>query len=295
MILPICGYVYIYFPRIFNLIAQIIVDASQISINSISITDCQPDSFKLSLVASISNAGPLAALIDSMRVEMSSEQNGTSFASITLPEVAIDKGTAQVRVVNQRVQVRDQEAFHVFNKNLINQSELILYLTARTRITALGVSTTVNYKKTVVLRGMEGVHIKVLHSRKSPKTISNEGIEVDVNIRNTSRVSMSLGTVHVSLIHEHLVVADLRAKKLEITPGDNLVTFHGSMTIQNMLPHPKLSLNFMKRDAKSGQEVRAIVVGTKGEQCAWVDKVVKEIESPVTLNSTLKEIYQSLK
>lgn len=291
--------------------AQLLVDASTLAITSIEITECEEGSFTLSMTSRIANTGPLPASLDAMTISMFAESpvpHGApgsrvatigAFASVRLPAVSVSPAGADCNVFRQRVTIKDASKFHIFNKNLINQSESPLYISGESTIRVFGglCYTNVKLYKTVVLKGMEGLHITVLETRKDSRSLtagSPDKIQVDVRIENKSCLAMDMGSVWVGIHHDGVVISRLQAALFLQARGTTEVTFRGRMNLGSLLRNPRVGLSFLSKDL-AGDEVRAVVVGERGERTHWIDRVVKEMKSPIVMDSTLRDIYHSTK
>ncbi|CCG80915.1 Predicted protein [Taphrina deformans PYCC 5710] len=286
------------------MVAQLLVDASNLTISSIDITECEEATFTMSMRSRITNTGPLAAHIDAMTVSMFAElpssytdpsQTSTlgAFAAVRLPALSIDPKGTDCIVTGQHITIKNAAQFDTFNRNLINQSELPVHISGSSTIRVMGLSCAVRYNKTVLLKGMEGLQITVLQTRRQSRNGNVSGIEVDVEVLNRSCVAMDMGRVHVGIHHESVVIAQLQAS-LRLLPGLNRVTWQGRMNVGGLLKSPKVGSAFLRRDLQ-GEKVGAVVVGERGEQTRWIDAVVKEMASPITMDSTLRDIYNSAK
>jgi hypothetical protein len=258
----------------------------------------------MSMRSRITNTGPLAAHIDAMTVSMFAElptsytdssQKSTlsAFATVRLPALSIDPAGTNCIVQSQHVTIKNATQFDKFNKNLMTQSELPIHVSGTSTIRVLGLSCGVKYNKTVMLKGMEGLHITVQQTRRQTHNGNVSGIEVDVEVLNKSCVAMDMGLVRVGIHHESVVISQLHAS-LRLAPGINRVTWQGRMNVGGLLKSPRIGSSFLKRDLK-GETVGAVVVGECGERTRWIDAVVKGMASPITMDSTLKDIYNSVK
>lgn len=284
--------------RLVNYIAQTLVDASKMDIKSITITECDDTGFTISLTADIYDTGPLEAIISDMTLSMLSTKNGKEFARVRLPQINANPSGTVCEVKEQRVEILDFEAFQTFNKNLLLQEELPAYVRGSGKLILpwpVKLSTTIKYEKVEVLRGLDGVHIVVLKTRKASRSLLKgrpTAIEVDVCITSESPVSIHMGVTQVAILFEGMRVAKVEAD-LFLRPGENHVTFTGNQDLFSITANLGTGLRFLKQDLVDKKGVVAFVKGAKGKQCGWLDQVVKMMDSRIVMTSTMVDILKS--
>jgi hypothetical protein len=292
-------YLYLSLDRIVNYVAQTLVDASKMDITSIDITKCDETGFTISLSAKIYDTGPLEATISDMVLSMFSTKSGKEFARVRLPAInATPEGTV-CDVFEQRVEILDFGAFDTFNRNLLLQEELPAYVRGSGSLTIpwpVPLSTVVRYDKVEVLRGLDGVHINVLGTRKASRSLLKgkpTEIEVDVCIASSSPVAIHMGRTHVSIVFSGMQIATVEAD-LFLKPGDNRVTFTGEMDVLSIGKNLGTGLKFLRQDIAGGQDTTAFVKGAKGEQCAWLDRTIRQMNSKIVMGSTMADLVRSI-
>lgn len=286
--------------RVVNYIAQILVNASKMDIEQITITSCTDTDFLISLTARIYDTGPLPATISGMTLTMHSTKTGAPFAKVALPTINANRSGTVCNVVGQRVQILDAAAFHTFSKNLLLQEELPAYVRGTGTLTLPGpvdLSTQVRYDKVELLRGFDGVHIEVGETRKASRSLLRgkpTAIEVDVVIASTSPVSVDMGLVRVAIVFAEVRIATVEAE-LFLKPGDNCVVFRGTMDLGSIGMNLATGVKFLKKDVLNAPDgVDAVVRGVKGEQCAWLDETVKLMNSRIKMGNTMVDIVKSI-
>ncbi|CAN8101961.1 unnamed protein product [Discula destructiva] len=287
--------------RLVNYIAQILIDASKIDIEQITITSCTDTGFHISFTAKIYDTGPLPATISNMALSMHATKTGKPFARIRLPPITAAPSGTVCEVTDQRVEILDFAAFHTFNKNLLLQQELPTYLRGSGTLTLLPgpapLSTEVRYDKVVLLRGLDGVHIDVLETRKASRSLLRgkpTAIEVDVAIASASPVSVDMGAVRVAIVFSEVRIARVEGE-LFLKKGENLVTFRGTMDFVSISKNLPTGVQFLKKDVLDAPDgVDAFVRGIRGEQCAWLDETVKLMNSRIKMGNTMADLLQSM-
>ncbi|KAI3397697.1 hypothetical protein diail_10466 [Diaporthe ilicicola] len=274
------GALYINLDRIVNYVAQTLVDASKMDITSIEITKCDETGFTINLSAKIYDTGPLDATISDMTLSMFSTKSGKEFARVTLPTINATPAGTVCQVTDQRVEILDFAAFETFNRNLLLQEELPAYVRGGGKLTVpwpVRLSTTVRYDKVEVLRGLDGVHINVLETKKASRSLLKgkpTEIEVDVCVASRSPVSIHMGLTQVDIVFSGMRVATVQAD-LFLKPGENQVTFTGEMDFLSIGKNLGTGLKFLKQDITGDQDLVAFVKGAKGAQCSWLDRTIR--------------------
>lgn len=293
------GVLYLNLDRIVTYVAQTLVDASKMDISSIEITKCDETGFTISLSAKIYDTGPLGATISDMVLSMFATKSGKEFAKVRLPVInATPEGTV-CEVFEQRVEILDFGAFDTFNRNLLLQEELPAYVSGRGKLSIpwpVPLSTVVRYDKVEVLRGLDGVHVNVLETRKASRSLLKgkpTEIEVDVSIASGSPVAIHMGRTQVSIIYSGMQIATVEAD-LFLKPGDNQVTFKGEMDVLSIGKNLGTGLKFLRQDIAGGQDTTAFVKGAKGAQCAWLDRTVRQMNSKIVMGSTMADLVRSI-
>lgn len=293
------GFLYLNLDRMVNYVAQTMVDASKMDITSIEITKCDETGFTISLSAKIYDTGPLKATISNMVLSMFSTKSGKEFAMVRLPAInATPEGTV-CEVFQQRVEVLDFGAFDTFNRNRLQQEELPAYVRGSGSLTIpwpVPLSTVVRYNKIEVLRGLNGVHVNVLETRKASRSLLKgkpTEIEVDVCIASGSPVAIHMGRTQVLIVYSGMQVATVEAD-LFLKPGDNRVTFTGDMNVLSIGKNLGTGLKFLRQDIAGGQDTTAFVKGAKGDQCAWLDRTIRQINSKIVIGSTMVDLVRSI-
>lgn len=274
--------------RIITYIGQLLVDASNLDIMSITINSCKDDSFCINLTASITNTGPLSATISNMELTMHATKTGPAFARISLPPInACSTGTI-CTVTDQHVDILDQAAFRTFSKNLLLQDELPVFVQGSGTLTlpflpgkrtkevianavaelpayvhnAVPFSLPqpelawmVKYDKVEVVRGYDGVHIEVGETRctASAKSLLGKGDKgptaIEVDVTITSDSPIEVDMGRVKVEIVFKGVCIAAVQgQLNLKKGPNKVVFQGSMDVLSIGQHLPTGLKFLKKD-----------------------------------------------
>lgn len=293
-------YLYLNVHIFLRCVAQLLINSSRLCITSLSISNPSEAGFNLSIDFKIENAGPLNGIaITNLSVSLSAETGGSVFSIVPLRDLNIQSGSCSSSLTGSPILISNMDGFDTFCGNLLNQSEVPLYLSATPVIHVpipllsgrhLAVEG-VQFDKTIMMTAMKKLKIVVVRTRsdegKNPRTIA-----VDVDIDNASVVSIKMGEVCVDLTIDGLEMATLSAESVTLQSGHNRITFYGALHVKKALG--VTGLHFLKREIRK-EPTEAWVVGRQGNgQVAWLNSIVKKIQSPVVLDSTLKDIYQSM-
>lgn len=288
-------------------VTQLLINSSRLHITSMNIANPSPSGFNLSLAFKITDAGPFEGVkISDFEVALSAESGGPVFSTMKLPNLTIESSQCSSSLRHSPILVSDIPAFNRFNENLLNQNEVPMYLSARPIITlpipflslflpqerASITIEGIKLEKTVIFTAMKRLEITVIRSMTDTTSKNPTKLAIEVSILNSSIVGIEVGLVVVSLIIDGTELVELAADGVHLEPGPNKVIFKGTLKLQKALG--SVGLQFLKREAKS-KPTNAIVIGKRGrDDVSWIDHVVRKIDSPIVINSTLKEIYQSM-
>ncbi|BFZ56815.1 hypothetical protein PYCC9005_003863 [Savitreella phatthalungensis] len=325
LMLAVLGGVYAYtyldplWQPFLDQVFQFVVDGSTLGIESIEICECDQAGFTMSMVSRIANTGPLPAEIDGFQVALSSTMGptdlpedqrahslqattstpfGKPFANVLLPPLQARPDGATLTVTAQRVEITSHKAYDHFNARLINDEEFPLYMYGRTRVSVMGgrISGHVRYAKTVVVRGMGGLSIDVVETRKRSRSVVKgrpTEVENEVVVHNRSRIAVDLGRVHVAVLFKDKPIVNLETD-LFLRPGPNKTVLWGHLVLANMI-NPAIGIPFLKQDLETTKVVEAVVVGRSATKCKWIDTVVRQMRTPIVLDGTMRDLLSSVK
>ena len=137
-------------------IAQSKLDAAELTLDSISITNTQSNSYQMAINSTIRTDGSVHAVIDGFVGIMYLEdlQPQTPFSTLNFPQTTSD--SYQTVNVDQHVEITDMKAFTVFNTWLLEKESLRVTMSGDTFIHVNGISRAypATFKKTLTLKGM---------------------------------------------------------------------------------------------------------------------------------------------
>lgn len=141
--------VYVGFPRI----AQNGINKSTLRIDSLELSDPSPNSFHLKQKLIIGNHNIYHPRLDAFNVSLSTHGTGKPYAYVEMP--AIHATEEVTSYVSQMVQIVDVEAFTAYNTLVVTKEEVEVDIIGRTDLHEMrNPVTTVDYRKTVTLKGM---------------------------------------------------------------------------------------------------------------------------------------------
>jgi hypothetical protein len=211
----------------------------------------------MSIESRATGTGPVPAKLAPMEVDL--VFGGTCFGRLKLPEVTTSPSGCDVNIYDQLISIVDLDAFKAFLRSLMHDEKLNLTLdNGKCTITAFRfLKGNCTYKKSLLIRGMNGPAIKIV------KTTA-EG--VTVLLANPS-------PLHI----------DFRVSKFEIqtADGQTVAELMGPMTIQR--GNHEITMNFTRKTGPLVNEEGLRLVGMGTENMSWIGDTLKLIQVPVTL------------
>ncbi|KAF9484472.1 hypothetical protein BDN70DRAFT_122528 [Pholiota conissans] len=181
-------------------VAQHLVDASELAFTTADITNISNDGFDLDLQGSLTNIGPLDALITFMEPVTVAWQ-GQNIATITLPPICASANTGVPNYsTTAKLMITDDAAFSEFAIFLLHNPSFDWTIsTSKLRVTALGtIFDNVSLSKQLTFKAFNGLPGVTVSNFKLPSDDPNGGIhiETDANIPSESQIGIDLGTVN---------------------------------------------------------------------------------------------------
>ncbi|KAL8877854.1 MAG: hypothetical protein Q9192_008580 [Flavoplaca navasiana] len=150
LIIVLC-LVYVAFPRI----AQNGINDSTLDIESLTLSNPNPNSFHLQQTAKLTNHNRYHPRLDAFNASLSvGGAENKPYAYIELPAVHATETT--FTNIDQEVQITDMDAFIDYNTQLLTQESVDLVVKGRTKLHEGRLpATTVDYEKTITMKGMQ--------------------------------------------------------------------------------------------------------------------------------------------
>ncbi|KAJ7251753.1 hypothetical protein B0H12DRAFT_1234031 [Mycena haematopus] len=180
-------------------IAQNLVDGAVLAFTQANITNLSDEGFDLALSGSLTNVGPLDALID-FPEPLSVTWQGQNIAQIALPSVCASANTGVPNYATSgRLTITDSAAFTDFATFLLHNPEFTWTVsTSKLRLTALGtIFDNVVLSKNISFKAFNGLPGVTISHFQLPSDDPAGGIhiETDANIPSQAQLGIDLGDV----------------------------------------------------------------------------------------------------
>ncbi|KAF8958995.1 hypothetical protein BGZ46_001857 [Entomortierella lignicola] len=178
-------------------IAQIILNNSTMSFNSIQITNPTNTSLDMSMDGTLGNTGPFSATIKfPQAIEV--YYNDTLLGSMNLPDTKASGGHGSL-IAQAAFSINDENAFGSFSADMLSQDYFTWVLKSKVTIVALGRTVSnLDLNKALKLSGMGGFpDVKILKFDLPSDAADGQGINlvIDTAMNNPSPIGVNLGTV----------------------------------------------------------------------------------------------------
>ncbi|KAK2467793.1 hypothetical protein APHAL10511_000088 [Amanita phalloides] len=284
-------------------IAQHLVDDAVLSFSSAEITNISNNGFDLFLVGSLTNIGPLDALI-TFTEPLSVSWHGQDIAQITLDPIcaAANRGVPDYRAM-AKLTINDDTQFTAFATFLLhNASFEWIISTRKLRLTALGTTfDDVSLSKTVLFKAFNNLPGVSISNFNLPSDDPAGGIhiEADVNIPSLAQLGIELGVVNFQSFYGQTFIGPLTAKNLLFSPRSSTIS-HLSGRIVPQSGTDLTNVGQLFSNFLSGKSVPLLVKGDNvtpagaSEPVTWLSNAFKTVELPVTLPGRQFNIIQSI-
>ncbi|KAI1301122.1 hypothetical protein EDD11_005812 [Mortierella claussenii] len=194
-------------------IAQIILNNSTMSFNSIQITNPTNTSLDMNMDGTLGNTGPFSATIK-FPEPIQVYYNDALLGSMSLPDTKASggKGTLNAQAA---FNINDEAAFGSFSADMLNQATFRWVLKSKVTIVALG--RTVNnleLDKALDLSGMGGFpDVKILKFDLPSDAAPGQGINlvIDTAMNNPSPIGITLGTIVLDIAYNGTQLGQVKA------------------------------------------------------------------------------------
>ncbi|KAF9979715.1 hypothetical protein BGZ75_009304 [Mortierella antarctica] len=213
-------------------VAQVILDHSTMSFNSIQITNPTNTSLDMSMDGSLGNTGPFAATIK-FPEPIQVFYNEQLLGSMTLPETKASGGSGTL-LAQAPFTISDATAFGSFSADMMNQPTFVWTLKSKVTIVALG--RTVNdlqLDKKLELNGMGGFpDVKILRFDLPSDAGPGQGInlQIDTAMNNPSPIGITLGTIVLDIGFNGTPLGQVKATGASIAgKSESVLNLTGTM------------------------------------------------------------------
>ncbi|KAF8629168.1 hypothetical protein AX17_005753 [Amanita inopinata Kibby_2008] len=284
-------------------IAQHLVDQAILSFSSAEVTNISDNGFDISLVGSLTNVGPLDALITFIE-PLTVSWNGQDIAQITLDPIcaAANEGVPNYRS-KAKLAITDNTKFTSFATFLLhNPSFEWTISTKKLRLDALGtIFDNVSLSKTVSFRAFNGLPGVSVNNFNLPSDDPAGGIhiETDAIIPSPAQLGIELGSVTFESFYQKTFIGPLAAKNLSLAPKSVTVS-HLSGRIVPQTGSDLSTIGQLFSNFLAGQNSTLLTRGNTvtppgaSEPVKWLSDAFKTLELPVILPGKHFNIIQSI-
>lgn len=284
-------------------IAQDLVTGASLSFTEANITNISNDGFNLDLQGSLTNVGPLDALIEFVE-PLTVTWQGQDIATIALPTVcsAANTGVPDYRP-SGTLTITDQTSFTAYTTYLLhNPSFEWTISTSKLRLTALGtIFDNITLNKTISLKAFNNLPGVTISNFQLPSDDPAGGITIktDSLIPSPAQVGIDLGMVGFQAYFENTLIGPLSASDLVLAPQSEVTTH----LTGRMIPQSGDGLAVMGRlfsEYLAADNVTLSVVGNTVQPSGtsapvtWLSAAFKTLTLDVTLPGKKFDIIQSI-
>jgi hypothetical protein len=249
-------------------IVQAILNLSKLEVTLIKISNATPTSFVMGIESRVTNTGPIPATQAPMTVDMIGPKG--IFGRLNLPEVKTKSSGADVKIVDQLIEIVDMEAYHAFVKSIQLDKKLTLRLdNGKGTVKALGLKANIVYKKNVELLGMNGPKTEIVETEKTA-----DGFKNTLKITNPSPLEIDIGENSFEFVDEKGNVIAEEHGKLDIPRGESYHEVFGTV----------------KGKAAPGT-IR--LVGRDVSEESWLKTTIKNFDAPIALTPELTSLVNA--
>ncbi|KAL8885457.1 MAG: hypothetical protein Q9215_006697, partial [Flavoplaca cf. flavocitrina] len=213
--------VYVAFPRI----AQNGINDSTLEIESLTLSNPNPNSFHLQQTAKLTNHNRYHPRLDAFNASLSvGGAENKPYAYIELPAVHATETT--YTNIDQEVQITDMDAFIDYNTQLLTQESVDLVVKGRTKLHEGRLpATTVDYEKTITMKGLNSLSTLTIPTFRILLTPTPTGTNMlgTVSIPNPSILTLTMGNVTLNNYVDGTFIGTSLLPNLTLRPGENLV------------------------------------------------------------------------
>lgn len=219
-------------------IVQQIVDGSNLSFETITLSNPTDSSFTVQMVGAINNTGPMSAAI-SFPTPLTVAWEGTVLGQVSMPTINTQPNVGAKFNVTGGFTIADQNVMGNFSAYLINSENFVWNIyTNSVAVDAIGYNfTNISMNKFVTLDGAQGFKDCVqIPGFDLPSNDPAGGITLTMQsiIKNPSQIGFSLGGAGFASFFDDQQIAELASNGPAIFPakGSNLINMKGRLIPQ---------------------------------------------------------------
>lgn len=218
---------------IFVIIPQVVqskIDSTQLTVNSISLTNTEPDSFRLGINTTLAITGSLVqATVDGFNgsLYLQGQSSQTPFVTVPFPPTSADVAQQDL-VVSLDMEIADLASFSTFCAWVVSNKTLSVTVVGNTFVHLSGISHPypVTFNKTITVYGLnsfEGLNVTsaTISVPLDPKADNFHGY---ISIPNASNMTLDIGNASFSGLVNGVDVGAVFLDNLLLVPGPNNVS-----------------------------------------------------------------------
>ncbi|KAI1336844.1 hypothetical protein F5Y15DRAFT_392378 [Xylariaceae sp. FL0016] len=216
--------------------AQKKVNAAELSIDGIAVTNTQTNSLNMAINATIKSSGSIHAKVDSFigTLSLLNVEPPIDFATIHFPKT--DAASAQIVNVSQEIQIAGQGAFGTFNKYLLSSENVDVRVKGDTYIHVPGISHAypVTFEKIVTFSGLNGFKGLSISDPQINLTRKNN-FQGTIHIPNPSLLTLEVGNATFANFFNGSVIGNTTIDNLILYPGGNQFSAQAEISVVPVL------------------------------------------------------------
>ncbi|KAG0051481.1 hypothetical protein BGZ83_003725 [Gryganskiella cystojenkinii] len=216
-------------------IAQVILNKSDMSFNSIQITNPTNESLVMEMDGKLGNTGPFSATIlfpEPIQVFY----NDTLLGSMMLPPTKASGGSGKLSATST-FSINNTDAFGTFSADMMNNAHFTWTLRSKITLKALGRTVeNLDLNKALIVNGMGGFpDVKILKFDLPSDAAPGQGINlvIDTAMNNPSPIGVSLGTLVLDIAYNGTQLGQVKATGASIMGNSqSILNLTGTMIPQ---------------------------------------------------------------
>jgi len=265
-------------------VAQRLIDKTTLTVNSLSILEPTPNSFKLSINATIRGAtGPAAhARIEQFNVKLFLEENGTAAANpileMPVPEM---HGGGDMAVIQNNVPIRiaDTGALDEFAKKLLAAFDMRIRMRGRTTIWLGAIHAGVNYNELVTLRALNDLQGIAITTYSFLSNDPRGNIGGDVMIPNPTVTTIEMGDVGLVISSNKTELGTGVIPNLVLKPGNHTYQFVSAIQADKLLQLASAA------SLGGGLSISSNGTSVGGVKIPWLSKPLEALDTLVPVST----------
>ncbi|KAF3913351.1 hypothetical protein ABW20_dc0105147 [Dactylellina cionopaga] len=259
-------------------IAQSSVNDSTLQVDGIAITNPSNEKFTLDMNSTAHSHSPVSAHFSPQTFEMylppANGEQIVPFMTLSVGELQI-KETITINVTGAETKILDQAGYNSFSAQVLNSQSLTLGIRSNPQVNVGSIKFHVDYKKTVELKGLNGLKGILLTNPQILETPMADGTNMvtDGMIPNPSSFTLQVGDLTVDISAGPLKLGWSVVKNLTLHPGNNNVKIYNH--IDPLLVDTPIFMASVKAK-NTNITLTANSTVYNGEHIDWLEKPLRD-------------------